>query len=294
MWTRTRAFPTVIELHARIGLAALLALLASSPPAAADDRVQACIGEHVEAQLLRKQGRWIEARDRLLECSLPTCPELVREECAALTREIDSGLPSIILRALDTNGRPSVEPVVSIDGSAELIPIDGRPVSLDPGEHRIRFEHPDGGAREVTLVLAEFEHDRTVLADFRSIDDRAGSSSEPRWPKTVMLVSGGVAAAALGSFTLFALSGRSVQNSLERCQPNCDNQAEIDRMRSRYLIADVSLGVALVSLGIGAYAWSQQPSQATSATSASARRGGVRLHPVATLESAGLWATGEF
>ncbi|HTV20759.1 MAG TPA: hypothetical protein VMG12_18875 [Polyangiaceae bacterium] len=263
-------------------------------PARADDRVQECIGEHVEAQLLRKQGRWIEARDHLLECSLPTCPALVREECSALTREIDSGLPSIILRALDADGRPTNEPLVSIDGATELIPLDGRPVSLDPGEHQIRFEHPEDGSRDVTLVLAESEHDRSVLADFRPIEDRGGAPSERRWPSTVMLVSGGVAAAALGSFTFFALSGRSVQSELERCQPACENRAEIDRMRSRYAIADVSLGVALVSIGIGAYAWTQHPSASTSGAAPSASRGGVRLHPIATSDGAGIWATGEF
>jgi hypothetical protein len=118
----------------------------------------------------------------------------------------------------------------------------------------------------------------------------------------VLLVSAGGARAALGSFTYFALSGRSVQNDLELCKPNCENRADIDRMRSRYLIADISLGVALVSLGVGAYAWTQRSSEPLPARSQGevaasrqrATRAGLTLQPIATARSVGLWASGEF
>jgi hypothetical protein len=260
--------------------------------AGAADRVQECIGEHVEAQLLRQQGRLIAARDRLVECAEPTCPALVREECAALARELEAAQPSVILGAVDADGQPTVEPLVSIDGMTELIPLDGRPVLLDPGAHQLRFQHPEGWIREVELVLAESEHERRVVADFRPLDDVG--PGERRWPGSVMLVSAGVATAALGSFTYFALSGRSVENELDRCKPSCDNRADVDRMRSRYLIADVSLGVALVSLGVGAYAWTQRPSASPSDRPQSATRTSVSVRPIATARSIGLWATGEF
>lgn len=260
--------------------------------AGAADRVQECIGEHVEAQLLRQQGRLIAARDRLVECAEPTCPALVREECAALARELEAAQPSVILGAVDADGQPTVEPLVSIDGMTELIPLDGRPVLLDPGAHQIRFQHPEGWIREVELVLAESEHERRVVADFRPRDDVG--RAERRWPGSVMLVSAGVATAALGSFTYFALSGRSVEGELDRCKPSCDNRADVDRMRSRYLIADVSLGVALVSLGVGAYAWTQRPSVSPSDRPQSAARTSVSVRPIATARSIGLWATGEF
>jgi hypothetical protein len=108
-----------------------------------------------------------------------------------------------------------------------------------------------------------------------------------------MLVSAGVAAGALGGFTYFALSGRALENELTRCKPNCD-RADIDRMRSRYLIADVSLGVALVSVGVGTYAWLQRPSASPSGRSQSATQSGVSLQPFATHRRIGLWATGAF
>ncbi|MET0410054.1 MAG: hypothetical protein ABW217_02100, partial [Polyangiaceae bacterium] len=57
--------------------AALLALSASPLEARAADRVQECIGEHVEAQLARKKGQLLAARGHLEQCSAPTCPTLL-------------------------------------------------------------------------------------------------------------------------------------------------------------------------------------------------------------------------
>jgi hypothetical protein len=279
MWTR------------HLVLTAQLVLCALPQRAGAADRVQECIGEHVEAQLLRNQGRLVAAQARLFECAKPTCPALVRAECVTLRQEVEAALPSVILNALDERGHTTSEPTVSIDGSPELVPLDGRSVALDPGEHRLRFQHPDGGIREITLVLAESEHDRSVLADFRP---KADGIRESRWADNVMLVSAGVAAGALGAFTFFALSGRALQNDLERCKPNCENRAEVDRMRSRYLIADISLGIALVSVGVGAYAWTQRSSASSSSRSQRATRPGFSLQPVASQGRVGLWATGEF
>jgi hypothetical protein len=274
-------------------LLAQLVLFTLPHEARADDRVQECIGEHVEAQLLRKQGHLVAARARLLECAAPSCPALVREECVALRQEVEVALPSVTLNAVDANGQPTSAPTVSIDGSAERVPPDGRSVVLDPGEHQLHFQHPDGGIREVKLVLAEAEHDRPVVADFRPKADTASPLRERRWPSTVVLASAGVAAVALGSFTYFALSGHAVQSDLERCKPDCD-QRDVDRMRSRYLVADVSLGVALVAAGIGTYALLQAPSPSAAASSPGAPPLSVSLQPLVTDRQVGLSATGEF
>jgi hypothetical protein len=274
-------------------LVAQLALFTFPHEARAADRVQECIGEHVEAQLLRKQGHLVTARARLLECAAPTCPALVRDECAALARDVEAALPSVTLSAVDANG-PTSAALVSIDGSSQLVPPDGRSVVLDPGEHQLRFQHPDGQIREVKLVLAESEHGRPVVADFRPKVDSESKLAEREWPRTVVLASAGVAAVALGSFTYFALSGRAVQDDLERCKPNCEDHDEVDRMRSRYLIADVSLGVALVAVGVGAYAWFQHPSAAPSAGSQGGSPLSISLQPLATQRHVGLWATGKF
>jgi len=61
-----------------------------------------------------------------------------------------------------------------------------------------------------------------------------------------------VGVAGLASFAYFGLSGLSLQHDLEECAPHCV-KADVDRMRSRYLVSDVSLLVAVTSLGVGTY-----------------------------------------
>jgi hypothetical protein len=56
---------------------------------------------------------------------------------------------------------------------------------------------------------------------------------------------------------------------MDGCKPYC-TQAQADKMRLRYLLADISLGVGVVSLGAGGYLYFS----ASRAPSGSAWRGG--------------------
>ena len=59
-------------------------------------------------------------------------------------------------------------------------------------------------------------------------------------------------AAGLASFTYFALSGRSDHSDLERCKPDC-TESDVNSVHTKYLIADISLGVSVAALGVAAY-----------------------------------------
>ena len=54
---------------------------------------------------------------------------------------------------------------------------------------------------------------------------------------------------------MFAPLGHDQQPSLDECAPDCPNsrQDDYDAMRRNYLIADISLGVALASAGIATW-----------------------------------------
>jgi hypothetical protein len=239
-------------------LAVLAPLLVSSSTLAAD-RVSECVAAHAEGQELRNQSRLLAAKAKFLECKSESCPALVRDECVAFAQSVEQALPTVVFAALDEQGKFTADPTLTIDGAPLRVPFDGRAVTLDPGPHRVVFQRPGGRARTVDLVLAESEHDRRVVADFRPPPDQASVGSEPSGARTAVLVSAGVAALALGSFTYFALSGHAIQSDLERCKPNCENRNDLDRMRARYLGADLSLGAALVSLGVGAIIWAKNP-----------------------------------
>jgi hypothetical protein len=72
----------------------------------------------------------------------------------------------------------------------------------------------------------------------------------------------GVGGAALASFALFGAAGRTQQtNHLDPCAPSCPH-AEVQSVRTKYLVADVSLGVSVIALGAAAYFLLFAPSSA--------------------------------
>jgi hypothetical protein len=75
---------------------------------------------------------------------------------------------------------------------------------------------------------------------------------------TLSYVFGGIGLTGLASFTGFAISGKSKENELEHCAPNCA-RADVDDMRTRYLVGDISLAVGIAALGAGAYFFFADP-----------------------------------
>jgi hypothetical protein len=92
----------------------------------------------------------------------------------------------------------------------------------------------------------------------------------------------GIGVVGLAGFVTFASLGKSEQRELEAtCAPDCV-RGDVDAVRTKYLVADVSLGVAVVSLGVAGYLWltaqgraERAPSQAWSVGVVPGRRGGA-------------------
>jgi hypothetical protein len=270
-----------------------LELLAWAGPARAEDRLHECVTAHAEGQSLKNEGKLVRARARFAACLAEDCPALVREDCAAFERAATRALGSVVFSAIDQDGRATSEPVVSVDGSETFARLDGRPVLLDPGPHRVLFRHPDGSVRELELTLSEAEQ-RQVVADFRSVKVDTPPSDGRKAARTAILVSGGLAVVGLGAFTYFGLAGHAIQSDLEECKPNCQNPDDLDRMHARYVAADISLAVALVAAGVGAYVWLKEPAAFTAGHARSAPRLGLRVSPSIAGRGVGVWATGDF
>jgi hypothetical protein len=67
------------------------------------------------------------------------------------------------------------------------------------------------------------------------------------------IVLGGLGVVALGSFTYFGLTGKSDVSDLKNtCAPNCE-QSKVDSARSKLIIADISLGVGVVAIGVATW-----------------------------------------
>jgi hypothetical protein len=105
------------------------------------------------------------------------------------------------------------------------------------------------------VVLHAGEKGRRIDADFsagatKPPVDEGASSGELRIP-TASWIFFGVGGAAMISWAYFGLSGRARESDLSSsCAPHCSSD-DVDGLKRKYLIADVSLGVGLVALAIG-------------------------------------------
>jgi hypothetical protein len=170
--------------------------------------------------------------------------------------------------------------VVTLDGAPYAPGLDGKPIELDPGEHNFRFElagalpiekreflEKGTGTRELHLLFEPAENSQQVVVG----DVSSPESTSKTNLRTYAYVAGGVGAAGLIGFAVFGAMGKGKQSDLEKtCSPACTPD-EIDSVKSKFLIADISLGVGIVGLGTGvALFLLSQPSKADPARDAKA------------------------
>src|SRR6185312_8400136 len=137
--------------------------LALAPSMARAAGADACIAAHEEGQVLRKQGKLLEARQRLVSCANDACPAMIRGECTTLAANVEGELPSVVFATVNGKGEDVDGATVRVDGG-EPLALDGRAVSLDPGSHRFFFEAPGGLSHESTVVLREAVRLRRISA----------------------------------------------------------------------------------------------------------------------------------
>ena len=224
--------------------------------------VQACIDAHATGQVARAHGNLLQARRDFNSCAVESCPQIIREDCAQFGAEVEAALPSVVVAARSPSGQGVASATVKVDGSRDALPLDGRALLVDPGQHTFVVTAPDGSRASVTAFVRESEKSRRVevrLAAATPVTGEAPSTAGRRTISPLVYVLGGVGLLAAGSFTYFALDGRSREHDLKSCAPACD-PAEVSGMRRSYLVSDVSLGVAVASLGLGAYFFVRPPS----------------------------------
>jgi hypothetical protein len=221
----------------------VLASLGASATSSAQDRQQ-CISAHTTAQQLMKDGKLREARRQLLLCASGQCPDLLTVDCADWLADVERDLPTVVF-ALRAQGEERVDVRVLVDGQVVQSQLDGKAVPLDPGEHTVRFEPADGEPLERKFVLSAGEKNREVAVSVAPPGGHPGL-------RLASYVVGGVGAVVFNIFVGFAVSGQQQFDELETtCKPSCD-PASSDEVRTKFLAADVSLGIGLAAMGAGA------------------------------------------
>jgi len=95
-------------------------------------------------------------------------------------------------------------------------------------------------------------------------------------------VLGGVALAGVASFATFGALGMSDRSSLQNsCSPVCTS-SQLSTVRTKFLVADISLGTAVLATAVGAYVFFTRPGYErtlTTGRSATAPRAELMLVP---------------
>jgi hypothetical protein len=228
-------------------------------PAWAD--VEKCVQSHSQGQISRDEGQFLRSQAEFLACAADeACPAPVKEECQEYLTTVKALTPTVVFAARDTLGRDLDGVRVYLDGEF-LADVDGSaPVPVDPGPHRMRFEHPSGQVVEQKIVAVQGEQARFVAAEFAvgldapstTSHDVTTSSAPSDLRRISTYVFGGLAVVGLTSFAVFGLQGKSEEQKLRSsCAPNCTS-AQKRSVAEKYLLADVSLAVAGLSLAGGA------------------------------------------
>lgn len=238
----------------------------AAPEAAAASGVEQCVAAHADVQKLRKNHRLLEAGRALKGCARSECPAPVLRDCVAWVDELERATPSVVFN-VTSGGEQVAGSRVLVDGQRVELSSSGAPLRLDPGKHTYRVEHD--GYRPVAKELILFEGQRfqqvnvalepLVVPQVPQAQAIITESYRPVPALTYVLAGVGVAGAA--SFAVWGLMGRSEQDHLEQtCRPKCTD-SDLATVRTRYLIADISLGVGVAAFAGAALTYLLRPTE---------------------------------
>lgn len=246
-------------------------LLFAESARADDAHKSECASAYEKSQEFRTQNKLQKARELLEVCAEASCPTFVQTDCAQWLEEVQKDQPTIIVTAKDKDGADVTAVKVSIDGEVVATELDGKAIVIDPGKHKLRFELEGVAPVDMPFIAKQGEKDRSVKVSFRPKGAEGDNEAPPASPykdevtpgadektsgpgplRLYAYIAGGVGAVGLISFTAMGLMASGAQTDLENsgCKPNC-SQSEVDSIRTKYLIANISLGVGIAGIGTG-------------------------------------------
>ena len=244
-----------------LAIAFALALVARPARAGDDTDKRVCLSTYVEAQAARQDGKLRTSEKALLQCARSVCPAPIRDDCVRWLREVTEAMPTVVLSATGPDGHDRPDVRVSLDGQPLVSRLDGRPLAIDPGEHLFRFESETDGAVEERVVVREGEHDRAVAVVFPRASPPPAPAPLDRPVPTAAWLLGGVGATSLlvsATFAALGWFGSPGWISSQSCRPSC-SPGDVDTVRQRFAVADISAAIALASLGSATYVFLARP-----------------------------------
>lgn len=227
------------------------------PPAPAPELNAECARAYEEGQEQRKAGQLVQARETLQLCARDACPDFIRADCSAWYDEVQAELPTLVVRA-SSGGVDLINVRVSIGDREVATRIDGQAIEIDPGEHDLELEAPGMHPLTRRVVVARGERNRLLRVEMTPLETAPLSDSavlriEETPSRLLVPALAGVGALGLVGFGALGAWGRSSEANLrDTCSPRCSDD-QVAGVRTKYLMADVSLGVGVVGLAAATY-----------------------------------------
>lgn len=236
------------------GMAVVAVSIATTSVARAQaDDTKACLAAYDSGQRHRKAGDLVRARDALFRCAVAACPEIVRSDCVEWSAELERQVPTVVVSARYSDGTDIARARVSVDGAVVSERLDGTPLPLNPGERVIAID-VDGRSETQRLIVNQGEKARLVRFELERASRAQPASAPPdrveqeaSGPGPLPWVLAGTSLVAAAGFGYFAIKGtRDLRALRDDCAPGC-SQAELDGVKRDLLIADILLGVSVLS-----------------------------------------------
>jgi hypothetical protein len=241
-----------------LALAAALALLTGTVREARAEEPDrdACVAAYQAAQVSMRRASLRSARAELQVCLSDSCAGALRSDCAQWLNEVEARLPGVVLVCEGPDGRGRADARVEVDGAPFADRLEGKSLAIDPGEHTFRFELPGEAPLDVRFVVNEGDKLQRVVGRFpRAARPEPGpvapAPARRPVPWTVYAL-GGIGVVAAGGFTYAGIAGLSGKSDLESCKPECSSSS-ISAVHTKFVVADVLLGVSVVSLAAATY-----------------------------------------
>ncbi len=254
------------------GLGALaLAGSASAEPSAEvpiaepplEEAADVCIARHRQAQVERSRGRLLAAHEQLRSCLLPQCSPVLREACATLLADVDRETPSVVLAA-DSKNVDLLNVTVDDAGTRIADRLDGVPIRLDPGEHRLEFRAAGMVPVMKTVVLRAGDQNRRIAVHLEPVVPANSAHSavplpgalnattaKPRhlWDYTLI---GAGSALGVAAIWIGVSAANDYQDAEDNCAPLCGEE-RAGAIRTKAVVADGLLLLSLATLSYGTF-----------------------------------------
>ncbi|MEA2747230.1 MAG: hypothetical protein QOI41_1373 [Myxococcales bacterium] len=222
-----------------------------------------CVAAADEGQKLRDDSKLNAAREKFIMCAAKACPGAVSKQCSQWLIETEKDMPTMTFRALDDQGKETIEVKVLVDGAKVSDTIDAHALALDPGEHKVRYERADGRSVEEKILLRPGEKNRLIELTFQV---KTVAPPEPVKPVTPpppppdvdhgfripLLGWVGLGVGVVGGVmtVAFAMSANSSETDLRStCAPRCDPSLK-SSIDTKVALANVGFVVGVTGLGV--------------------------------------------